>query len=109
MGVEKLPAEIRNPFGEVLYTTTNYFESVVGEVNLDCVMAHLDYNFDKLDALKAKYGPEVSIYDPGLFGSVLITSESKNITARQMAREFDIELLDDYMKRAVEHRKKNLM
>lgn len=108
MGVEKLPAEIRNPYGQVLYSTTNYVDSVVGEVNLDCVMAHLDYNWEKLDAIKAHYGQEVTVYDPGLFGSVLITSESRTLTAREMARKFEIELLDDYMARATAHRTKTI-
>lgn len=108
MGDNRIPAEIRNPFGQVLYTTTNYFGRVVGEVNLDCVMVHLDGNWDKLDPLRKAYGPEVKVHDPGLYGSVLISSNSESKTALDMTREFDIELLDQYMDRSIEHRRENI-
>jgi len=39
-----------------------------------------------------------------LLGSVLITSETEEFTASEAAREFGIELLDDYWKRALAHR-----
>ena len=73
-------------------------------VNLDYCQAHLDYNWEKLTALKAKYGPGVTITDPGYLGSVLITSETNAASAKAMAREFKIELLDDYFTRALAHR-----
>jgi len=67
-------------------------------------VAHLDYNGAKLQALKAKYGPQVSIHDPGSdMGSVLITSESEDIAVDEMIAEFGIELLDDYIERSLEH------
>ena len=101
------PSEIRNPMGEVVATTTNYYDFVVRKINLDCKLVHLDYNREKLIALKEKYGPSVNITDPGKLGSVLITSEDLNITAEQMIREFKIELLDDYLNRAREFRLKD--
>ncbi len=99
-----LPCEIRDPQGDVIASSTNYFDFVVADVNLDCRLAHLDYNWSRLRALKAKYGPKVTIKDPGFLGSVLITSEHETITADQMIAEFEIELLDDYMARALAHR-----
>jgi hypothetical protein len=57
-------------------------------------------------ALKAKYGPKVKITDPGYLGSVLISSEHDSVTVEQMVKEFTIELLDDYMARALAHRHK---
>ncbi|MDY0354497.1 MAG: carbon-nitrogen hydrolase family protein [Sedimentisphaerales bacterium] len=99
-----LPCEIRDPLGDVLASNTNYFDFVVADVNLDCRLAHLDYNWSRLRAMKAKYGPKVTIKDPGFLGSVLITSEHETVTAAEMVREFEIELLDDYMTRALAHR-----
>ena len=55
-GINDLPSEIRNPLGEVISSSTNYFHYVVASVNLDCRLAHLDYNWAKLLALKEKYG-----------------------------------------------------
>jgi len=102
--VAGLPCEIRNPLGEVVASNTNYFDYAVADVNLDCRLAHLDYNWSRLRALKSKYGPRVRITDPGFLGCVLITSEDEKTTIDEMISEFKIELLDDYMARALAHR-----
>jgi len=94
------PSEIRNPLGEVVAASSNHFHYAVATVNLDCRLVHLDYNWDKLIALKQKYGGRVTITDPGEVGAVLITSEDKILSANQMIKEFDIELLDDYFTRS---------
>jgi len=94
------PSQIRNPFGQVIASTTNYFDFVVKTVNLDYCLAHLDFNWEKLKALKDKYKDEVEIYDPGLVGAVMITSNISK-SAIELAREFEIELLDEYFKRSL--------
>jgi len=99
-----VPSAIISPVGMTLASTTNYFDFVTATVNLDCCVAHLDGNWEKLRALKKKYGPEVTITDPGYLGSVLIASETKACRARDMVREFQIELLDDYFTRSLAHR-----
>ena len=80
--------------------STNYFNYVVATVNLDRRLDHLDGNWEKLRALKKKYGDAVSVKDPGQLGSVLITSEDDNVKADQMVKKFDIELLDDFFDRS---------
>jgi len=102
--VASLPCEIRNPLGEIIASNTNYFDYTFAEVNLDCRLVHLDYNWGRLKALKAKYGPKVKITDPGYLGCVLVASEHETISADEMIKEFEIELLDDYMARALAHR-----
>ena len=101
------PSEIRNPMGEVVASSTNYFDYAVSRINLDCALVHLDYNWAKLKAMKEKYGPAVTISDPGELASVLVTSENAEVTAAEMIREFGIELLDDYFNRARDFRKSN--
>lgn len=103
-----LPCEIRNPFGEVVASSTNYRDFAIGDINLDYCLAHLDYNREKFTALKRSYGNKVSLHDPGYVGSVLITSYSDTVSAREMAEEMEIELLDDYFARARMHRAANL-
>jgi hypothetical protein len=100
------PSEIRNPLGEVMSATSNYTDFTVSRINIDCKLVHLDYNQDKLTALKEKYGAAVKITDPGRLASVLVTSEDKNITVDQMIEEFDIELLEDYLNRSRDFRSK---
>jgi len=83
------PSEIRNPLGQVITSTTNYFNFAVAKVNLDCDLAHLDYNWERLRKLKAKYGPKVTISDPGRLGSVLISSKHETISVDEMIKEFE--------------------
>lgn len=97
-------SHIINPVGEIIDSTTNYFDFVTATVNLDCAVAHLDFNWDKLTAMKRKYGPAVTVTDPGELGCVLFSSESADFTAADLTREFDIELLDDYFARVIAHR-----
>jgi predicted amidohydrolase len=100
------PSEIRDPLGRIIASNTNYFNFAVARVNLDCELAHLDYNWERLRKLKAKYGPKVTISDPGCLGSVLISSEHETISTGEMIKEFQIELLDDYFARALARRHK---
>ena len=104
MGFREIPSQIKNPFGEVLGSSTNYFDYAVARINLDCQLVHLDENWNKLKQLKARYGPDVIIHDPGQVGSVLITSEHKSVTVDQMIEEFKIEKLEDYIDRSSQFR-----
>jgi predicted amidohydrolase len=97
------PSAILSPVGDILATTTNYFDFVTRTVNLDCQVVHLDGNWAKLKAMKDEYGPEVSIHDPGYLGSVLISSESDEITCDELIEAFEIERLDEYWARSLAH------
>lgn len=108
IGVVQLPSEVLSPLGEIVASSTNYFNYTVSTINLDYKLAHLDYNWERLTKLKAKYGDAVSIHDPGKVGAVMISSEDKTISAAQMVREFDIELLDPYFDRSRMFRKQQL-
>ena len=109
LGPREISSEIRNPLGEVVASSTNYFDYAVTTINLDRKLAHLDFNWDKLRLLKEKYGEVVTITDPGKVGSVIIASEHESISAEEMIKEFDIELLDDYFTRSREFRLKYRM
>ena len=100
------PSEIRNPLGQVVASNTNYFDFAVATVNLDSALVHLDYNWERLRKLKAKYGPKVKITDPGCLGAVLVASEHETVSVDEMIKEFEIEMLDDYFARALTHRHK---
>ncbi len=94
------PSEIRDPLGEIVASSTNYFNYAVATINLDRKLVHLDHNWEKLVELKKKYGKEVTITDPGKIGAVMITSEKADVSADDMVKEFNIELLDDYFNRS---------
>lgn len=97
------PSRVLSPVGNELASTTNYYDFVTTTVNLDCKVVHLDGNWDKLKAMREKYGPEVSVFDPGYLGAVLIASETDRLTSDDLIKEFEIELLDEYMTRSIAH------
>ena len=107
-GFRTAPSEILNPFGEVVASSTHFENYAVATVNLDRQMVHLDENWGKLTALQQKYGDKVIISDPGRVGAVLITSEHKTVSAADMVKEFDIELLDSYLDRSRQTRSQQL-
>lgn len=102
--IHDLPSAIISPTGETLAETTNYFDHITKTVNLDCKVVHLDYNWDKITAAKEKYGRGFTMKDPGQLGSVLLSSELEDVTIDEIIEEFEIEILDEYMARAMEHR-----
>jgi len=93
---------------ERVVCSTNYFNYATGRVNLDCAVVHLDDNWQRLDALRAKYAPGVKITDPGYLGAVLISSEMEEKTITELISEFELEHLDDYFSRSLRHRHQNL-
>jgi len=98
-----LPCEIISPDGRTLAKSTNYFNYVTSSVNLDCKLVHLDGNWEKLDAMRTKYGRKVKVVDPGLLASVLISSECDEFTVNDLIKEFNIELLGQYLDRSLAH------
>jgi predicted amidohydrolase len=106
--VARLPSQVIDPLGRVVASTTNYLDFVTTTANLDCCLVHLDYHWEKLEALKRAYGADVSILDPGLLGSVLVTSETSGRAVTEMLAEFEIEPLDGYFARARRARRAHL-
>ena len=106
------PSEIRNPLGEVVATSAHFANFAVATVNLDRRMAHQFPNLAKLTELKKKYGDKVIITEQGELDVVMIASEHDRISAADMVKEFEIELLDSLLDRArqirLQHLKTNL-
>jgi predicted amidohydrolase len=99
---------IVSPLGETLAHSTNYFNYVTEQINLDYFVIHLDGHWDKLRKMKDKYGPKVKIHDPGNLGSVLITSECHEVSAKDIIVEFEFEELDSYLDRVRRYRRSNM-
>ena len=93
---------IINPTGAEVASTSTYDWLVTRTVNLDFALAHLDRNREKLLQLKAKYGRDVLIEDPGLVGMVLVSSNT-DTSAKDLLREFEIQELDDYFADSIAH------
>ena len=96
MGLE---SGIISPVGMTIAKSTNYNAFAVANVNLDCAVTFLGLNHHKLIKAKEKYGDLLRIDDPGHLGAVLFSSESKDFTAQDIAKEYGIELVRDYFDR----------
>ena len=99
------PSAILNPFGEIVAKETNYHAFTTADINLDYELCHLDLNWTKIIQAKKKYKSALQVYDPGHVGVVMLSCEDKDMTIKDIIKEFDIMLLDDYFNATIEHRK----
>jgi len=90
--------------GQLLVEST-YEALITRRLNLDRKLLHMDYNWDKLDAILAKYGPKVTIdfFTPEACWA--IGSESEDFTVEDIIREFGLEKRADYFQRSREIRR----
>lgn len=89
-----------DPQGELAAESSNYIPRLCTTLNLDCAVVHYDNHFEKLDQLKAKYGRDVIIRDPGRVGTVLVISNSETLSVKEMLKEFGIIENADYIRQA---------
>ena len=106
--IHNLQSRVLDPFGETVATSTNYYSYMTTKVNFDYKMAHIDYNETKFIAAKRKYGEALTISEPGSIGWVMLTCEDPNMCVDDIVKEFEIELLDDYMARSLKERHDHL-
>jgi predicted amidohydrolase len=80
----------------------------VADINADRELFHLDYNQDKFPAIRAKYGPDadIEVHQPEAY--FLLASRRPNLSVEQIAREFGLETLRDYLARATKRREEHL-
>lgn len=93
-----------NPVGTLVAQSTNYYNYLVADINLDYKLAHLDHNRSRFETAKKKYGDRFKVTDPGYLGCMMLTSECEGISCDEIVKEFEIELLDDYFARSIEAR-----
>lgn len=91
---------VLDPVGERVASSTNYSPYAVTTANLDFEAVHLDFNWDKLQAARVKYGEKITIADRGNTGVVILYSNSEELTSTEVCREFEIELWRDYYRRS---------
>jgi predicted amidohydrolase len=76
----------------------------VAEVNVDREVFHLDFNQDHFPAIRERYGPdvEIEVHQPEAF--FLLASRRQGLTVEDVAREFKLETLRDYLARSARQR-----
>ena len=98
---------ILDPFGRPIALTSCYESVAMATINLDRQMVHLDYNRDKFDEIRRAYGEEVIVDVPPNIGPALIYSTTEKRSAMDIIKEFELELMDDYMTRAIKANAEN--
>lgn len=76
----------------------------VAEVAADREVFHLDYNQEKFQAIRKKYGPGVLLEPYPEEDFCLITSRLDGVSVEQIAREFELETMRDYFARSAKLR-----
>ena len=85
--------------GRVLAEST-YEGVITRRINLDRRLMHMDGNWDKMDAILAKYGSKVSIDFFTREACWAVGSESDDLTIDALMQEFGLESRSDYFTRA---------
>lgn len=92
---------IIDPFGRPVAISDCYTPHPKARINLDYVMVHLDFNRDHFPAIEKKYREEVTVDVPANVGPALIVSNTEKHTAEDIAKEFGLITLDDYLTRSI--------
>jgi len=95
---------IVNPLGQIMADGNRAGMSIFAEINLDCRVIHIDYNKDKIPALKEKYQKLVRVDTGAEEGVYLLSSLHPERTVDDMLAEFNLEQLDAYLERSRQKR-----
>ncbi|MBO3801107.1 MAG: carbon-nitrogen hydrolase family protein [Thermoproteota archaeon] len=99
---------IVNPLGKVLVVSNRYQPVICKEINLDYEILHLDYNSEKMDLIKEKYGSNITFEVAQPEAVFLMSSEMSKITVKDVIEEFKLETREEYFKKASVLREKAL-
>ena len=97
-----------NPLGQTIIQSFAYSPTIAATVNLDCVVCHIDYNQQKLTALKKKYGPLADVHSISPEAVFLLTSNHPDVSVRRMVEEFQFETRAAYWDRSRRKRSEGL-
>lgn len=90
-------SDIVDPMGRVIASTNCYGRIVRSRINLDRFIMHQDGNLEHFSDIQRKYGNEVEIEWNSALGVAILYSKSPAHLAGEIATEFDLVELDDYL------------
>lgn len=92
--------------GRVVKEST-YEALAVAPVNTNSVALHMDFNWNKMDAMLARYGPAVS-FDYHTREAFYVVSSEGDRDVSEIVKEFDLETADAYWARSRKTRSESL-
>ena len=93
-------SSIVDPLGRALVRSSAYMPIISRVVNLDFELLHIDYNNEKWDEMRDKYGQGIEIDVATPEAIFALYSNRKDVTVKDIIREFQLETLDEYFARA---------
>lgn len=90
---------ILDPLGRTLNRTTYYNRIAWARINQDRFLMHQDFNRTKFPEIRRKYWKEILIDSDSELGVSILYSCVEGLSAAEVAKEFDLIALDDYLKR----------
>jgi len=102
-------SSIVDPLGRVLVKSSSYMPIISRVVNLDFELLHIDYNNEKWDEMHEKYGPGIEIDVATPEAIFALYSNRKDVTVKDIIREFKLETRDEYFGRASAVRQRALL
>ena len=91
---------IVDPLGRVLLQSQTHQRIISRVLNLDRLLCHIDFNQQQWLALKQKYGDGVEIDVATPEAIFALVSHLPDVSATDIAREFELETRRDYFRRA---------
>lgn len=80
------------------FARANIFEpALTRKIELDSTVMHMDANYEKVSAIKAKYGDHIEIEQLRPEGRMIIRSVSRSVTVKEIMKEFNLTALDDFL------------
>lgn len=99
---------IVNPLGKILAVSSIYSPVICKTINLDYKIIHINYNYDKMDAIKRKYGSKVDIEVSRPEGIFMLTSNMEDFSTEEIICEFQLETREEYFQRSEKVRAETL-
>jgi len=91
---------IVDPLGRILAVSSVYSPVICKTINLDYKIIHIDYNYEKMDAIKKKYGSKVDIEVSRSEGIFMLTSNLEDLSVNEVMRDFQLETREEYFHRS---------
>lgn len=101
-------SSIVDPLGRALVRSSAFMPIISKVVNLDFELLHIDYNNEKWEGMRNKYGPGIEIDVATPEAIFALYSNIRHVTVKDVIREFKLETREEYFARANAIRQKAL-
>jgi predicted amidohydrolase len=92
-------ARILDPMGETLAITGEHDRIAAATLDLDVALFHMDFNKTQIQALRQRYGPDISLHPYHEENYFTLRSNRPDLALADIIAEFQLDPLKDYLER----------